>query len=77
MTLKPDIIVGYSLGSLLLMERFADLPKISKKQFYAPIFDFKKEANKGGKVARTQLKFLLRWLNGELSEKEFYRKILI
>lgn len=71
-----DAIVGYSLGSLLLLEGLDRLPPDASKVFMAPIFDFKKEANLGGQVNRTQLKVMQRWLNRDpiAAIDDFYKR---
>ncbi len=58
-----DHVYAYSLGSFILRQNtpkeLLDIPTTH----FAPFNAFKKEANHGGKVTSTQLKFLVRWLN--------------
>ncbi|HVW20836.1 MAG TPA: hypothetical protein VHC86_06440 [Opitutaceae bacterium] len=52
---------GYSLGTLLLLEA-ADLFRGREVTLLAPILAFPREERLGGRVSRTQLKVLERWL---------------
>jgi len=54
-------LVGYSLGTQLLLAQRDSLPEIPIVLF-APIFDFKAEAGMGGRIAVRRLDVLIRWL---------------
>lgn len=72
-----DVLIGYSLGSLLLLrekERAARLaPRVG---LLAPIFAFPQESEAGGRVGLTQLRFLRRWLQREpaAAVADFYQR---
>jgi hypothetical protein len=76
-----DWVVGYSLGSLLLLaaDRKVDAPSSRvpppRVALLAPIFTFPFEAGMGGKVRRGQLKHLGRQLAGDpfAPVGDFYR----
>ncbi|HSY54342.1 MAG TPA: methyltransferase domain-containing protein [Opitutaceae bacterium] len=57
-----DWVVGYSLGSLLLLREAARASRLGRLALLAPIFAFPHEAELGGRVARAQVKRLSRWL---------------
>ncbi|HXB01514.1 MAG TPA: methyltransferase domain-containing protein [Opitutaceae bacterium] len=57
-----DWVVGYSLGSLLLLREAARVDRIGRVALLAPIFAFLREAELGGRVAQTQVRQLSRWL---------------
>ena len=71
-----DLIVGYSLGSLLLMQEFAnprkgvrlcllrssDGAQHCRIAILAPVFAFSREAGLGGRVSRAELRLLARRL---------------
>ena len=58
-----DLLIGYSLGAFLLMGR-PDLCIGAKRTILlAPFEDFRSESERGGKVRRGQLSYLLKWLN--------------
>ncbi|CAI2718321.1 hypothetical protein [Nitrospina watsonii] len=56
----PDIIIGYSLGSLWLLHHRSHLPDSAVKVLMAPILAFKKESGLAGKIPAGQLEFFLR-----------------
>lgn len=60
-TQKIERILGYSLGTLLLLRNRHLLPDLPLT-LIAPILDFKSEADQGGRVETRRLKILLRWL---------------
>jgi len=52
-----DIVVGYSLGSLLLLNNKEDVDKLTKKVvLLSPILGFTREMNLGGKIKLADLK---------------------
>lgn len=57
----PDRLLGYSLGTLLLMRELQPWPDLPIT-LLAPILDFKAEAGCGGRVSARRLRILLRWL---------------
>jgi malonyl-CoA O-methyltransferase len=57
-----DWVVGYSLGSLLLLREAARVERLGRVALLAPIFAFPREAEQGGRVAQTQVRQLSRWL---------------
>lgn len=59
-SVKADIYLGYSMGSLWLMTHQKKLPQESVKVVLAPILAFVRERNRGGKTPETKLKFLMR-----------------
>jgi hypothetical protein len=60
-----DWVVGYSLGSLLLLNAPARAEQLGRVALLAPIFGFSREKNVGGRVALAQLRQLGRWLRSE------------
>ncbi|MGE9295235.1 MAG: alpha/beta fold hydrolase, partial [Puniceicoccales bacterium] len=56
-----DRLLGYSLGSLLILRERETLPTIPTTLF-APILDFKAESGQGGRIEARRLPILLRWL---------------
>ena len=63
-----DALGGYSLGSQLLLKNPARASELSEKVgLLAPIFAFADEAGLGGRISRTQVRYLSRWL---LRERE-------
>ncbi len=60
-----DVLIGYSLGSHLIIKekiyQFIDKPIY----LLAPFFDLKIEAQLGGKISITQIKYLLKWIKRE------------
>lgn len=72
-----DAVGGYSLGALLLLDagdwaagRWATVGLI------APIWAFPAEAGRGGRVARTQLRALARWVRRDeaAAREDFYER---
>ncbi|MGP0564828.1 MULTISPECIES: hypothetical protein [unclassified Nitrospina] len=59
-TPAPDIVIGYSLGSLWLLHHREHLPEAAVKILMAPILAFRQEAGLGGKIPSGQLEFFLR-----------------
>jgi len=57
-----DWVVGYSLGSLLLLREAARANRLGRVALLAPIFAFTREAELGGRVAQTQVRQVSRWL---------------
>ncbi len=57
-----DVIYGYSLGSLLLLLNAARVSQLGRVDLLAPIFAFPREDALGGRVSRTQVRQLARWL---------------
>lgn len=61
-----DALGGYSLGAQLLLENPTRASGLSAKiGLFAPIFAFAQEAGLGGKIPRTQVRYLSRWLRRE------------
>lgn len=73
-----DWIVGYSLGSLLLLEE-ADRLAGRKVALLAPIFAFPREEGLGGRISRTQVRQLARWLGREplAALADFYERAVL
>ena len=81
-----DWIVGYSLGSLLLLGReYRRLTAYnkngkamarSKVALLAPIFSFPSEAGLGGRISKVQVRQLSRWLRRDCrgALEDFYRR---
>lgn len=57
-----DWLAGYSLGALLLLADAAHAGRLGRVALLAPIFAFAREDQAGGRVARTQVRYLARWL---------------
>jgi hypothetical protein len=70
-----DWTVGYSLGTLLLLGA-ADRLAGRKVALLAPIFAFAREEGLGGRIARTQVLTLSRWLRHEplAAVADFYER---
>lgn len=58
-----DWLVGYSLGAQVLLSAAARGLSFNRVSLLAPIFAFAREENLGGRVARTQVRHLMRWLH--------------
>jgi hypothetical protein len=73
-----DWIVGYSLGSLLLLEA-ADRLAGRRVALLAPIFAFPSEEGLGGRISRTQVRQLARWLRHEplAALADFYERAVL
>lgn len=71
-----DLVVGYSLGSLLLLREPARAERLGRVALLAPIFAFPRESEAGGRVGLTQLRYLRRWLRQEpdAARTDFYRR---
>jgi hypothetical protein len=72
-----DVIVGHSLGTLLLLEEAAAVRLLAPRVvLLAPVFAFPQEEALGGKVARTQVRYLSRWLktNRSAALADFYAR---
>lgn len=59
---KVDTLVAYSTGAFLLLGESRVESLASQVVLLAPFADFRSESDLGGKVSRTQLRYLLRWL---------------
>ncbi len=57
-----DWVAGYSLGSLLLLVDSARAERLGRVVLLAPIFAFLREHDRGGRMARAQVRLLARWL---------------
>jgi len=70
-----DWIVGYSLGTHLLLSEAERASRLGRVALLAPIFAFPREAELGGRVARAQVRQLARWLRREPAAAlaDFYR----
>jgi len=70
-----DVVVGYSLGSLLVLHSIELIPPAAAVYLLAPIFNFQQEAQLGSRVSKVQLKYLLRWLQRDphAAIEDFYR----
>ena len=61
-----DAVAGYSLGSLLLLQEAAAVAQLTPRVvLLAPVLAFAQEESLGGKVPRTQVRYLARWLKRE------------
>ncbi len=71
-----DWVVGYSLGSLLLLSDATRAERLGRVALLAPIFAFPREKNAGGRVALAQIRQLVRWLRRDPPEAlaDFYRR---
>ena len=73
-----DWTVGYSLGSLLLL---ADASNFANRRvaLLAPIFAFASEEGLGGRISRTQVRKLTRWLRHEplAAVADFYERAVL
>ena len=72
-----DALGGYSLGAQLLLENPARASRLTAKiGLFAPIFGFAHEAGLGGKVSRTQIRYLSRWLRRDRGAAlaDFYQR---
>lgn len=58
-----DVLIGYSLGAFLLMSRPGLCGGVKRTILLAPFEDFRSESERGGRVRRGQLSYLLKWLN--------------
>jgi hypothetical protein len=71
---RLDWIVGYSLGSLLLLREPEGLP--GPVALLAPIFAFPREEGLGGRIARAQVRQLARWVSRDpgAALRDFHRR---
>jgi len=71
-----DQVVGYSLGTLLLLGAATQLGPNRKVALLAPIFAFPREEDLGGRIARTQVRQLARWLRHDRASAlaDFYSR---
>jgi len=60
---EADLYLGYSLGSLWLVEQRHHIPPQAAKALLAPILAFPREKGLGGKIAATELRVLIRSLS--------------
>lgn len=60
-----DHVIGYSLGSLLVLNSIDQFLPQTNIVLLAPIFNFRQEAQMGSRVTTTQLKYMQRWLQRE------------
>ncbi|WOO41818.1 hypothetical protein [Rubellicoccus peritrichatus] len=70
-----DQLIGYSLGSFLILKDVEQLPEIPIV-LLAPILDFKAEQSRGGRVDGRRLSILLRWLRRDAISalNDFYKQ---
>ncbi len=61
-SVRADLYLGHSLGSLWLLTHRAFMPEKAERALLAPILAFCRERDKGGKTVETQLKYLIRVL---------------
>ncbi len=73
-----DWTVGYSLGSLLLLGEASKLAG-RRVALLAPIFAFASEEGLGGRISRTQIRHLARWLRHEplAALADFYERAVL
>jgi hypothetical protein len=71
-----DHLVGYSLGSLLLLSAPERANRCGRVSLLAPIFAFAAEERLGGRASRTQVRHLARWLRREplVALADFYAR---
>ena len=70
-----DRVGGYSLGALLLLgERVRVAERWPRAGLLAPIWAFPREAGRGGRVARAQVRALARWVRRDpvAARADFY-----
>jgi pimeloyl-ACP methyl ester carboxylesterase len=60
-----DWLVGYSLGAQVLLSAAARGLSFRRVSLLAPIFAFAREENLGGRVDRTKVRYLVRWLRND------------
>jgi hypothetical protein len=71
-----DWVVGYSLGTLLLMGCALRAERLGRVALLAPIFAFPKEEGLGGRIPRAEVQILARRLRQDPDRaiREFYRR---
>ncbi len=58
-----DVVAGYSLGTLLLLQEAEAVGQLTPRVvLLAPVLAFAQEEALGGKVPRTQVRYLARWV---------------
>lgn len=57
-----DRLIGYSLGALLLLQQPQRVARHRRVDLLAPFFAFACEEELGGRIARAQVRYLIRWL---------------
>lgn len=57
-----DLTIGYSLGSLWLLQHRQYIPPGGERVLLAPILGFTREQNKAGNTSKSQLKYLIKLL---------------
>jgi hypothetical protein len=73
---KTDWLVGYSLGAFLLLCQQELIPASQQVCLLAPFFDFKKENDKGSRITKIQLLYLMRWFRNDplMALNDFYMR---
>ena len=72
-----DAIAGHSLGTLLLLQEAAAVNRLTPRvALLSPVLAFAPEEQLGGRIPRTQIKFLSRWLKGDCAAAltDFYAR---
>jgi hypothetical protein len=71
-----DHVVGYSLGSQLLLSAAERIATLGQVALLAPIFALASEEGLGGRVARAQIRQLARWLTRDPAAAlmDFYQR---
>jgi len=71
-----DWVVGYSLGTLLLLSHARRAGRLGRIALLAPIFSFPSEEGLGGRIARAEVQILARRLNRDPAPafREFRRR---
>lgn len=71
-----DWVVGYSLGTLLLLAEADRAERLGRVALLAPIFSFLSEANLGGRISKAQLRVLSRWVERDpaAAVADFYER---
>jgi len=71
-----DVVVGYSLGAELLLAAGERVSAWGRIALLAPVLAFPREEDLGGRVARTQVKQLARWLKRDPAAAlaDFYQR---
>lgn len=71
-----DWVGGYSFGAFLLLKANQQKPIANRGVLLAPFFSYPFEHDKGGKIRRTQIRFLARWLKSdpEAALSDFYAR---
>ena len=71
-----DWVVGYSLGSLLMLREAPRVERLGRVALLAPLFAFPREEGLGGRIARAEVRALARRLNQDRAQAlgGFYRR---